>query len=307
MVPAGSWTASSDIARAVQWPADQVGTYLAADRPYGWHRVLTSEGSTGDGVAGETLAEQLKLLAEDGLVLDPVAAPALRLDANQLRALRRTDTPGEHAWLVRGSNIEGRNLVGAWLKGGFVSRAATGIAALPEPVTRDAIEAAVDAATANRAGDYRRRRVEEYDRFLRRIGIGDFVLTTSGGAVHVGRIAGDAEWVVEADKGGGPIRVRRAVQWITDDEGIEFTELPAPLPDRLGTPDDVADLTLEYATIAALFPGEEKEDDGDGDDIDPRLPPSQVCPHPPKNWPSDCSSTWIGWSGSRRCWNAVTR
>lgn len=280
VVPAGSWTTFAEIARATQWPSEQVGTYLWGERPYGWHRVLGGEGTTRPEPWQEwdRSSEQADLLTGEGLLLDPHAPTERRLDAHQLRALLGTDLSGDRAWLVRGSNVEGINLVNVWLERGFISRPATGIVPPALPVRREGVEAAVAAATVNRSSDYTRRRVEEYDRFLRRMAIGDFVLTTADGVLYLGRIEGDPQWV---DEPGLPARLRREVSWITDTDGVEFQDLPAPLPDRLATPEDVADMTLDYAAIASLVPTPvDPPRNGTGRDGDNPPPPPPPPPFP---------------------------
>ena len=153
------------------------------------------------------------------------------------------------AWLVRGSSVQGQNLVPTWVRDRFISLPAAMLEEVPEGADRDAISSAVQAAFANRAADYQRQKVDEYDAFLRVMAPGDLVITTADGLVYVGEITGGSRWDTETAL---PARLRRPVTW-SRPEGIDFVDLPDPLPARLTANENVTDLTDDRAVIAALI------------------------------------------------------
>ena len=153
------------------------------------------------------------------------------------------------AWLVRGSSVQGQNLVPTWVRDGFISLPAAMLEEVPEGADRDAISSAVQAAFANRAADYQRQKVDEYDAFLRVMAPGDLVITTADGLVYVGEITGGSRWDTDTAL---PARLRRPVAW-SRPEGIDFVDLPDPLPARLTANENVTDLTDDRAVIAALI------------------------------------------------------
>ena len=268
LIPAGRWTSFSDLAQVTGWNATAIGKFLWKANPSGWHRVLsvtgkvTADNYPDDPGAAPRATKQRELLMEEAIDADEGAPQEVHLTADDLSTLAAT--AGKKAWLVRGSNVEGKNLVPAWRDQGFISRPATNLTPIAEPVSREAVKKAVNEAMPGRTSDYRRRRAEEYDRFLRRMGIGDLVVTVSEGVLYVGKVISDPEWVGDSTL---PAKVRREVLWFDDIEGIPFATLPEPLPNRLATPDDVADMTLDYDVIASLIPVEEPDrgadDEGD--------------------------------------------
>ena len=159
------------------------------------------------------------------------------------------EVPTSRAWLVRGSSVQGVNLVPIWLEEGFVSLPATALEPLGADADRDTIATAVQNAFASRASDYQRQRVEEYDTLLRLMSAGDLVVTQAEGLVYVGEITGDANWDTKSSL---PARVRRPVAWRTPD-GIASSELPDPLPARLTANENVADITEDRAVIESLI------------------------------------------------------
>ena len=256
-IPVGSWTSFTDLSQVSGQPATSIGLSLWKSNPSGWHRVLSKEGKVtadsypNDPQANERAERQRELLTAEGIACDPSAQPELYVDAGRLQTLIQAGSAGQRAWLVRGSNVDGHNLVPVWLEDDFISRPATNIKPLEEPITREDVEAAVGEAMSSRSSDYRRRRVEEYDRFLRRMDAGDLVVTTSEGRVFVGVVNGSPEWVDDSPL---PAKLRRSVEWRTDPDGVLFSDLPEPLPDRLKTPEDVADMTPDLGTITKLVP-----------------------------------------------------
>ena len=94
-----------------------------------------------------------------------------------------------------------------------------------------------------------------YDRFLGQMAIGDPVLTTAEGMVHVGRVSGDPIWV--EDDGPRPATLG---PWCgrPPTGGIAFADLPEPLPKRLGMSGDLVDLSDDSEVIEAWIDGIEQ-------------------------------------------------
>ena len=90
--------------------------------------------------------------------------------------------------MVRGSSVDGFNLVPDWLGEGFVSLSASQLAHLDRDLSYEELRQAVESAYQHKSYAYRGQRLEEFDRFLRRMRIGDLVLTPMSGKVHIGEV-----------------------------------------------------------------------------------------------------------------------
>jgi hypothetical protein len=119
LVEEGSWTSVSDLAGALDLPDSELRDILRwADLPNA-HRVLTRDGR----VLADESQDIDRLHAElvgEGVEFDAEgrASQAQRLSAENLLELSQhaDDEPGaRRAWLVRGSNVDGRDLVPEWL------------------------------------------------------------------------------------------------------------------------------------------------------------------------------------------------
>lgn len=145
------------------------------------------------------------------------------------------------AWLVRGSNVSGRNLVRrSWLKEGFVSLAGTHLPPLEEAdPTRSVLRRHVEEGYEG-AASYSQKRglVDELHAFLTQMRVGDAVAAISDGRLHLGRITGEA---VRIPSPGGLSNLRRAVAWLPRSHAYE--ELPEEVQQKLSVQHDVVDLT----------------------------------------------------------------
>ena len=94
----------------------------------------------------------------------------------------------KRAWMVRGSNVDGYNLVPDWLRDGFVSLSASQLGSLDPSAGYDELRQAVEAGYQHKSYAYRGQRLEEFDRFLRRMREGDLVLTPMRGGVYLGEV-----------------------------------------------------------------------------------------------------------------------
>ncbi|MFI5814538.1 AAA family ATPase [Streptomyces sp. NPDC051643] len=145
------------------------------------------------------------------------------------------------AWLVRGSNVSGHNLVRQlWLEEGFVSLAAAHLAPLEESdPTKSALRRFVEEGYEG-AASYNQKRglVEELHAFLTQMRVGDTVATIGDGRLHVGRITGES---TQISSPGGLSNLRRTVTWLSQSHAYE--ELPEEVQQRLSVQHDVVDLT----------------------------------------------------------------
>lgn len=139
---------------------------------------------------------------------------------------------GRRAWLVRGSSVNGSNLVPIWLEEGLVSLAASALRPVEPGLDRAEIKAIVDEDYQHKSYAARKEKTGEFHAFLSRMQIGDLAVTTSGGKIYLGIVTGDAEWVDSPDKRSN---LRRTVEWRNAGAPIAFADLPTPLPAKLSS------------------------------------------------------------------------
>lgn len=154
------------------------------------------------------------------------------------------------AWLVRGSNVNGRDLVPAWLSDSFVSLSAVTLRPVAAGITAPMLKKIVDEDYRHQSYGTRKEKVNEFHAFLTRMRDGDLVVTTSAGTLHAGVVTGPVEFVESPDRRSN---LRRAVAWRTSETGVEYTALPAPLPAKLSSQADVVDLTDELPLLEQIL------------------------------------------------------
>ncbi|MGX4688734.1 DUF4357 domain-containing protein [Streptomyces sp. JNUCC 63] len=174
------------------------------------------------------------------------------------------------AWLVRGSNVSGLDLVQRlWLPEGLVSLSARHLRkGIEQGVSKDRLRTAVDEDYASTATyNQKMQLVEDVHAFLSRMRPGDTMCTISGGRLHVGEISGPAEQVDSED---GRSNLRRPVDWA--DQGHLYDELPEELQQRLSTQHDVVDLTVVKDLIDGLgLSDQDLIDEAEATDRDPSV------------------------------------
>jgi 5-methylcytosine-specific restriction protein B len=269
LAEAGMWTAHDDLAELAGTTATEVAHFLASAqvRLANAYRVLNADGSIPDegmlnaAYRGTDLHARL---AGEGVEFDAqgCAAQGQRLTAEALKALL-AERPGEddvdsavptkRAWMVRGSNVDGYNLVPEWLGGEFVSLSASQLTKLDPGVDYDELKRAVETAYQHKSYAYRGQRLEEFDRFLRRMRMGDLVLTPMHGGVYIGEVAGPAHF---AESAAPHSNLRRSVRWFNPTEPVDGNQLRAPVPALLQSQAYIVDLTEAYEQLAALVPHE---------------------------------------------------
>jgi len=145
------------------------------------------------------------------------------------------------AWLVRGSNVSGHNLVRRlWLMEGLVSLAGAHLPLLEESdptksTLRRYVEEGYEGATSY---NQKQGLVDELHAFMTQMRVGDTVATIGDDGLHVGRITGAAEQISSP---GGLSNLRRTVSWRP--RGHAYEELPETVQQKLSVQHDVVDLT----------------------------------------------------------------
>ncbi|MCU4746515.1 MULTISPECIES: DUF4357 domain-containing protein [unclassified Streptomyces] len=165
--------------------------------------------------------------------------------------------PPRKAWLVRGSNVSGHNLVRhLWLDEGIVSLPGSHLPPLEESEpTKSALRRFVEEGYEG-AASYSQKRslVDELHAFLTQVRLGDTVVTISSSRLHIGRITGKA---TQAASPGGLSDLRRSVSW--ERESHAYEDLPETVQQKLSVQHDVVDLTGVLDALDALTgqPGEQ--------------------------------------------------
>ncbi|MFI6525360.1 DUF4357 domain-containing protein [Streptomyces uncialis] len=168
----------------------------------------------------------------------------------------------QKAWLVRGNNVSGHNLVRRlWLKEGFVSIGAPHLPQVDEPdPTKSMLRRFVEEGYEGSATYHQKRGlVDELHAFFTQMRIGDTVATLSDGLLHLGRITGD---LVQSGSPGGLSNLRRPVTW--QETAHPYEELLEEVQQKLSAQHDVVDLTpvLEQLTALTGGPGTAPEQAG---------------------------------------------
>jgi 5-methylcytosine-specific restriction enzyme B len=266
LVETGTWTAHDDLAELAGTTAIEVAHFLASGRVQlaNAHRVLDADGSIpAEGMVHATsrFIDLRQRLIDEGLEFnsDGQASQEQRLDAEALRELFDSrprnevaePSPVRRAWMVRGSSVDGYNLVPDWIKDGFVSLSASQIAHIDPGANYDELRQAVDTAYQHKSYAYRGQRLEEFDRFLRRMRTGDLVLTPMHGGVYIGEVVGPAHF---AESAAPHSNLRRSVRWFNPAEPVDGSQLRAPVPALLQSQAYIVDLTEAYDQLAALVP-----------------------------------------------------
>lgn len=256
LVDAGSWTSHDDLAELSNTSPDNVKYFLAnaSVRMPTSYRVLNVDGTIPDerhlnsGYRGTDLRRRLE---REGVEFDADghADQAHRLDSDGLKALieakqeaeAATAAPAKRAWMVRGSNVDGYNIVPEWLADGYIQLRVSQLGPLSSNMPYDELKDIVEASYGHKSYAYRGQRLEEVDRFIRRMRPGDLVLTPMQGKVYIGEVLSEADH-----------EPSRQVRWYNRSKPVDVGDLPSSVSALLQSQSSVVDLTEVYAQIKAL-------------------------------------------------------
>lgn len=266
LVEPGAWTAHDDLAELTGTTGSEVAHFLASGRVKldNAYRVLNADGSIpAEGMLNAAYrgGDLRAWLVREGVGFDSderasqqqrLTADALKdlLDARPLMDVYKGHIPAKRAWMVRGSSVDGYNLVPEWLREGFVSLSASQLAKIDPDATGEELRHAVDEGYQHKSYAYREQRLTEFDRFLRRMRPDDLVLTTTQGEVFIGEVTGQPTFT---DSQHGLSNLRRDVKWRNPDKALPADRLAPPVPALLQDQAHVVDLTEAYEQLAALI------------------------------------------------------
>jgi 5-methylcytosine-specific restriction protein B len=274
VVEPGRWTAQEDLAELVGASADEVAHFLAswkiqipnAYRVLGDDGRIPDEGMLNAAYRGTDLR---KRLTDEGVTFDQFGRASLdqHLSALALTELleERRESQGDlpvpvtRAWMVRGTSVDGFNLVPEWLADGYVSLNATQLGAVDPDISYDELKQQVEAAYQHKSYAYRGQRLEELDRFIRQMRPGDLVLTPMRGSVYLGEVTSDTYFTRSASID----NQRRDVLWSDVQTPVDADRLPSPVPALLQSQAYVVDLTAAYDQLASLMPSQAGKVSGD--------------------------------------------
>ena len=258
VVEPGEWTTAKELAELTGVGESLVRGYLESAPASPVHRVLPEDGiprASDDSMQYES-SEQLKLLETEGVsfAADDAADPAARVWVGDLRerleALGMGDNATRRAWLVRGSSVNGRDLVPIWRKKGSVSLAATKLRPIePDGTTREELKGFVAEDYSQASYASKAAKVDEFHAFLTRMNEEDVVVTTSQGRLYLGTITGKPMYVDSED---GRSNLRRTVDW-AEGNGVDYADLPSEVSARLQVQHEVVEMTEQLDLLEELM------------------------------------------------------
>jgi len=156
--------------------------------------------------------------------------------------------PARRAWLVRGSSVDGHDLIPRWHAEGFASLRASKLRPVEPGVSREKLKALVNEDYSQTSYAAKAAKLDEFHAFLSRMQVDDVIATTSQGRLFTGTINGDAEYVTSGD---GLSNLRRKVQWAPD--GVDYADLPGDVKARLQIQYDVVEMTQQLEVLERLL------------------------------------------------------
>ncbi|MDF9717342.1 AAA family ATPase [Nocardioides sp. ChNu-99] len=267
LIGEGRWSTYSDVASVAGLTASQVGEYLnLIEHPTGY-RVIKHDGTTYEkyGYGERDLLPEgvtpRSALEAEGIEFDlrGVADPAKRVSKEDLR--EQLDAAGllpqvtRRGWLIRGSSVNGKDLVPTWREEGWISLAASNLRQVAPGITRDELKPIVDEDYAHASYHVKSEKLDEFHAFLTRMEQGHLIATVDQGRLYVGNLVGDARYEPSPE---GDSNLVRDVAWVSD-EGIDYADLPAELATKLKVQRDVVDLTQQLETLEGLLETETEQ------------------------------------------------
>lgn len=262
-VAEGSWVAAPDLAQQAGLDPTALLRWLQGPRPDGWYRVLDADGGLPEVLALDDTERQTwehLLNVDDGVTfLFGRADSTRRIPAPDLRIfVDSAEEIGRRAWLVRGANVQGENLLRTlWLPHGVCSLPASRLPELPAGVSREQVKASVDQGYGHASAAERAKLASEYHAFLTRMRLDDIVVSNSGNEYFLGVVTGQPAFVTSA---GQRANLQRTVDWRNTDAPVPFLELPDEVAARVSNPDaEVIELTEFLGDVEELL-GEQPEE-----------------------------------------------
>ncbi|TDB80266.1 AAA family ATPase [Micromonospora sp. KC721] len=260
LIPAGSWTAYDDLADLVEGSPGEIAHLLAETYVENSHRVLQVDGQVPSAMhqhfkyRGGDVRSQL---VEEGVEFeDRRANPEQRITAELLRdRLAEADSAtaepaARRAWLVRGSNVDGVDLVPQWLAQGWVSLAASQLPELGDEIEPQRLQQIVEEEYRHKSYSVREKLLGYFGAFLRKMRPGDYLLTMHRGEVYLGQVDGPAYFVESPDRRSN---LRRPARWLNVGAPRDLTDLTGPLPTLTQSQDDLIDLTDALDALDRLY------------------------------------------------------
>jgi len=256
LVEAGLWTTNVELAEAIGVDVPTVEVTLHEDAFDASHRVLAPGEPPSGAVllpSGEMIPARAAL-EKEGVQFDASGVPneSQRVRAQDLRAYLEdrglVAQPSRRAWLVRGSSVDGHDLVPVWRQEGFASLRASKLRAVEPGIRRPELKAIVDEDYSQTSYAAKAAKLDEFHAFLSRMQVGDLITTTSQGQLYLGRITGQVECVQST---GGLSNLRRAVDWAP--EGYDYGDLASEIKARLQVQYDVVEMTQQLDLLEKLL------------------------------------------------------
>ncbi|MFE7838292.1 McrB family protein [Streptomyces sp. NPDC057474] len=153
----------------------------------------------------------------------------------------------QRGWLVRGHNVDGQNLIPAWIRQGYCSVSWREAPEIPTGATKHQVQQAIAEAMPDATAQMRAAAAYQLHVFLTVMQPGDLVVTVTPDEVHVGTVQGPASY--DASDGLDNAR-RRPVRWATAERPLVRAELPEKVQARLPLPPTVYDISSVAAELA---------------------------------------------------------
>ncbi|TBT95917.1 AAA family ATPase [Propioniciclava tarda] len=263
----GQWTTYSDMAAVASTNPQTVGYVMSGASSEGaTHRVIGKDGRPSAGFVWSDgrPGTQREALEAEGVQFDSsgVASEAQHVRTEDLRAyleeLGVLVAPPQRAWLVRGSSVDGHDLIPTWRQEGYASLRAAKLREVEPGIGRPELKAIVEEDYSQTSYAAKAAKLDEFHAFLSRIQVDDVIATTSQGKLYLGTVTGPAEYVNSADD---LSNLRRAVAWAPD--GFDYAELPSEVKARLQIQYDVVEMTQQLDLLGKLLAAQatEVEDD----------------------------------------------
>ena len=252
----GQWTSYGELAAVAGTNAQTVGNFMNRTSAEGAYRVLGKDGRPADGFTwADGRTDNLrKVLESEGVQFDAsgAAGEAQHVRTEDFRAFLEEKgvlaALPRRAWLVRGSSVDGHDLVPSWRQEGFASLRASKLREVDPGIGRSELKAIVDEDYSQTSYAAKAAKLDEFHAFLSRMQVGDLITTTSQGQLYLGRITGQVEYVQSA---GGLSNLRRTVEWAP--EGFDYSDLASEIKARLQVQYDVVEMTQQLDLLEKLL------------------------------------------------------